>query len=731
VWWVSKERAAAARPPPPLSRRGEAKRRAKKRTPATALYSPVLQAVEFPAGVADLDALGGGEGGRGRARRRRAVKTTRWGGWAGAREPRVGASPAKAGQMQDCTTRVGVEGAPARARAAAGAAPKSGRALTAASPALLPHHLPAWPMCREMTSRMVAEAVVATGGDEGPEGAERGGVKRRGAGAAAAAHERRAPFSPAPPTPPPRRPLPGGRPMRGGGRANGAGAPPADAPAAPPAPSGAEFALTPDHPLYVTGPTTVTVVSGAAWCCGWTARAGAAPLQVPPGAVATFEASCSDAVTVPRPPAAAVVAVNPAAAASATPPRAPRRPPPPLPPAWRAAAAAFAEAAVAAHANSSPPPRLAVVGPKRAGKSSLARLAANTALAALADAGVPRPTIAWLDGDCGQPEFTAPGLVSLTRVAAPLFGGPGAARETRPVRSHAVGAPSPAPAPDRYAACVRSLATWHAENGGRAPLVINTHGWVAGAGLAATSALLAAAAPTHVLTLMSATPRRNAPAGAWWGAGEGVVAGELPALDAGGRAGGDVGAPDDPTSPCTASLDVKAGAWLPWARAAAGCPPWAAGPPTAAAFAAAAAALAGATPLSVPLALVELQFLGEAPPPGAELRVLNCSVIALATTAEEPGPAGSTASPPAPVLGLALVRAIDGDAGVLHLLTDVAPAAARTARALQVGALELPPALLVGGGAAGPSPYLAPWCLAAGGTGAGVQRARNDLPRGG
>ena len=59
----------------------------------------------------------------------------------------------------------------------------------------------------------------------------------------------------------------------------------------------------------------------------------------------------------------------------------------------------------------------AFVGPKGVGKSTLARHAANVILRE-------RGVCGWLDLDCGQPELTAPGMVSLTILRAPLLGPP-------------------------------------------------------------------------------------------------------------------------------------------------------------------------------------------------------------------------------------------------------------------------------------------------------------------
>lgn len=452
-------------------------------------------------------------------------------------------------------------------------------------------------------------------------------------------------------------------------------------------------------------------------------------VDVPAGAVATFEPAPLHPDDVPRSVDGdgARVIVVPGDAASVSPPV---RAQPPLPPDWRAAATAFAAAVTAAADSGARPPCVAVVGPKGAGKSTLARLLANEALTAATVHAATHPhsgrpaSITWLDGDAGQPEFTPPGLVSGHVLTRPVVGPPQSHAAT-PAAAFFVGAPSPGPCPSRYAACAAALAAWYAQTGepATAAAVVNTHGWVKGAGLSATAALLSPLAPTHVLVLASPSDRRNAPPAPWWGpraAGDTLPAvATLAALD-GASLLDDGGA------------DPRAWPWLPFARAAAGLAP-ASSAPLAASLAEAAAALTAAVPRLAPLDAIPLAFVGggvDAPPPGQALRAVNCGVVGLAMQKE-----GAGASTPSPILGLAIVRAVDaarGPDGTVYLLTPVPDTDLSRVAQLQAGGLELPPALLVGGGGVAASPYLAPWCLtAAGGSGGRAVRSRNDLPRAG
>lgn len=58
---------------------------------------------------------------------------------------------------------------------------------------------------------------------------------------------------------------------------------------------------------------------------------------------------------------------------------------------------------------------VAVMGAKGAGKSTFMRVLANRLLA-------DTPRVAFLDSDCGQPELTPPGMVSLHVLDAPRAG---------------------------------------------------------------------------------------------------------------------------------------------------------------------------------------------------------------------------------------------------------------------------------------------------------------------
>jgi len=392
----------------------------------------------------------------------------------------------------------------------------------------------------------------------------------------------------------------------------------------------------------------------------WTLRPGDPPITLPAGALAAFEAAPLPAVAPPlvaaqHGPVPALRVHASGSGGGAAPPEGCGPAPPVLPLPWRHAAAALADAARAS--PDSHPLTILVVGPRGAGKSTLARLVANeigssggvwmgggsggggggggrpSSTPAPAPALLPSGLL-WVDGDAGQPEFTPPGMLSAHALAVGGGGGEGAAASgglpiLGPPHAHArpgppgaaafLGSPNPGVDPARYAAGVAALGAWArspaaaadcAAASGTAPprpphAVVNTHGWARGVGADLTGALAMAVAPTHVLVLASsAHPARNTPPVPWWGGGRGrgccCGGGDAPqtlvaTLEA---------APSEAPPGSLSATDARAAAWLAWAVGCVGGGGGGGGGtscPTAADFSAAAARLAAARPLAVRL----------------------------------------------------------------------------------------------------------------------------------
>ncbi|KAH8022550.1 hypothetical protein HPB51_025262 [Rhipicephalus microplus] len=113
-----------------------------------------------------------------------------------------------------------------------------------------------------------------------------------------------------------------------------------------------------------------------------------------------------------------------------------------------------------------------VCGRQNTGKSSLLRVLVNSYLNFCSE-------VLYLDCDPGQCEFTPPATVSLTRVTEPLLGPPFTHVRT-PEKAYFLGHVSPASQPDSYCMAIRALIDHARKVAPRAPLLVNTMGWVNG-----------------------------------------------------------------------------------------------------------------------------------------------------------------------------------------------------------------------------------------------------------
>ncbi|GAB4817782.1 hypothetical protein N2152v2_004828 [Parachlorella kessleri] len=200
---------------------------------------------------------------------------------------------------------------------------------------------------------------------------------------------------------------------------------------------------------------------------------------------------------------------------------------------WQQAVVEIVESV--AHNSSAAPAVIVVCGSKKAGKSTFCRQLVNSLLNH-------HPTVAFMDTDCGQAEFTPPGLVSLSMLTQPVLGPPHMHLH-RPAISYFVGDLSPESDPLRYLRCIREMyrgyqhaasataaaavqqqltthdvtSTPQAATGQLPPLVVNTHGWVKGLGLDVLIELLQSLHPvSHFVQLCSPNPHKNLPGGVFW-----------------------------------------------------------------------------------------------------------------------------------------------------------------------------------------------------------------------
>ncbi|KAL8708778.1 MAG: hypothetical protein Q9225_007556, partial [Loekoesia sp. 1 TL-2023] len=143
------------------------------------------------------------------------------------------------------------------------------------------------------------------------------------------------------------------------------------------------------------------------------------------------------------------------------------------------------------------PNAMLVCGPKGSGKSTFSRMLSNAILTKpsinsnLGSIMRNDRCIALLDIDPGQPEFSPPGEISLVQVTCCNFGPPfthptASTDGVKRIRSHHIGAVSPKDDPQHYLRCALDLFHHYKQLLAQdycCPLIVNTAGWIQGAGL--------------------------------------------------------------------------------------------------------------------------------------------------------------------------------------------------------------------------------------------------------
>ncbi|XP_074645215.1 polynucleotide 5'-hydroxyl-kinase NOL9-like isoform X2 [Tubulanus polymorphus] len=146
-------------------------------------------------------------------------------------------------------------------------------------------------------------------------------------------------------------------------------------------------------------------------------------------------------------------------------------------------------------------PIIVLCGGKNVGKSTMSRYLVNSALNVC-------DTVAYLDCDVGQTEFTAPGLVSLNLITRPLLGPP-FSHQLEPECCYFVGGVSPANDPSYYLKCVQRAFYKYSSLGPRVPLIVNTIGWNNGVGVCIMVEILKLIKPNRVVQLISKSIKQN------------------------------------------------------------------------------------------------------------------------------------------------------------------------------------------------------------------------------
>jgi polynucleotide 5'-hydroxyl-kinase GRC3/NOL9 len=146
-----------------------------------------------------------------------------------------------------------------------------------------------------------------------------------------------------------------------------------------------------------------------------------------------------------------------------------------------------------------------ICGPKSSGKSTFAKLITNKLLS--------KGGVALLDLDPGQPEYSAPGQLTLIHIKEPNLGPPFShpvpGTRDNVIRAHSIGAISPSLDPSLYIACALDLFLHYQDllsTVPYCPLVINTPGWILGTGLEVLVELITKLSPTEVIYMSQDGP---------------------------------------------------------------------------------------------------------------------------------------------------------------------------------------------------------------------------------
>ena len=149
------------------------------------------------------------------------------------------------------------------------------------------------------------------------------------------------------------------------------------------------------------------------------------------------------------------------------------------------------------------PARLLICGAKGVGKSTCLRYTINRLLAVT-------DSIMVLDCDAGQPEFSPPGLLTLSEIRHPVLSPPHLHMAAKHVGASFFGQTTSKADPTLYLSMITALLQQytqivnerHAGNGTKLPLLINTDGWVKGLGSHILTTLLDIIHPDHIIQIL-------------------------------------------------------------------------------------------------------------------------------------------------------------------------------------------------------------------------------------
>lgn len=347
-----------------------------------------------------------------------------------------------------------------------------------------------------------------------------------------------------------------------------------------------------------------------------------------------------------------------------------------VPPDW--------DSAVSTVSSHPTPPVVVVCGPKNSGKSTFSRVLLNALL--------PRHgKVAYLDTDVGQPEFGPPGCLSfhvLDEAIADLMNP--SLREAE--RCYFFGDISSKRDPEAYLNCLFHsydyfVGKYRCDENEMLPLIVNTPGWVKGAGFDMLVEMLRYICPTIVVQIRITIKNKNLPDGGFW-------------LD-GGQTGPmminiDAAFHDASNRSLLIQKDSCGMRERRLVEYLKQCFPSNISLSTNKELA---YALASLPPYQVPFSDVAIVHLHCKVPAGEIWHSLNATIVGLAVSNASEG----TRSIPYCV-GLGIIRGVDIQKGLLYLITPVPLQRLQSVDLLQQGLIEIPTALLQVRGCV--SPYM-------------------------
>lgn len=155
------------------------------------------------------------------------------------------------------------------------------------------------------------------------------------------------------------------------------------------------------------------------------------------------------------------------------------------------------------HKNNSQDMRIAVIGGKNSGKSTLLRILLQRFLHGNSDQPNTEP-IFYLDTDPGQPEYSKPDCISLSKIYPDLaLGNHLCQAPSQTIAECYIGSSSPQDFPVRYLSDVDHLIDQFEEQVHMGTTLLNLPGWIKGFGIRILNHIVAKFKPTHIVFLES------------------------------------------------------------------------------------------------------------------------------------------------------------------------------------------------------------------------------------